>query len=56
LRGEFKARAAEPEPGARASELGILPGTGAGAQIKNPKEQEPALSLKFKIGVRATAI
>jgi len=33
--------------GARAPELGILPGAGAGAQIKNQKEQDPKLSSKL---------
>jgi len=33
--------------GIRALELGILPGAGVGAQIKNQKE--PELSLKFRI-------
>jgi len=38
---------------AGAPELGILPGPGAGTQIKN---QEPELSLKFRTGAGATAI
>jgi len=34
--------------------LGILPGAGAGAQIKNQKE--PELSLKFRTGAGAMVI
>jgi len=43
----LKSRAAEPEPepGAGASELGILPGAGAGAQIEN---QEAGPSPGFR--------
>jgi len=44
---EVRGRAAEPE-------LGILPGAGAGAQIKNQKE--PELNLKFRAGAGAMAI
>jgi len=39
---------------AGAPELGILPG--AGAQIKNQKQPEPELSLKFRTGAGAMAI
>jgi len=39
--------------GAGASEPGIVPGAGVGAQIKN---QELELSLKFRIGAGAAAI
>jgi len=46
-------QAAESEPGEEALELGILPGTGAGAQIKDQKE--PELNLKFRTGARAMA-
>ena len=40
--------------GAGAPELGILPG--AGTQIKNEKDPEPELSLKFRTGAKAMAI
>jgi len=40
---------------AGAPELGILPGAGAGAQIKN-KEPEQELSLKFRTGAGVVAI
>jgi len=45
--GLVSSRAAERDPGAGAPELGIFPGAGAGAQIKN---QEPELNLKFRTG------
>jgi len=40
--------------GVGAPELGILPGAGAGTQIKNDKE--PEFSLKFRTRAGATAI
>jgi len=54
---DITSRAADPElePGAGATELGILPEAeaAAGAQIKN---QEPELSLKFGTVAEAMAI
>jgi len=46
------------QPGLRSPdpELGILPGAGSGAQIKNQPDLEPELSLEFKTGAGAIAI
>ena len=44
----------ESDPGAGAPELGILPG--AGTHIKNQKDLEPELSLKFRTRAGAMAI